>query len=385
MLSICHLFRCGHCKSLAPEWTKAANTLSDSPVKLAKVDATEQKALATQFEIRGFPTIKWFKNGKPSDYSGGRTEADIVAWVNKKVGPPAVTVASEEELTKLQEKHEVFAIGSFGKTDSKGYKDFMKMADESELDVPFAVTTDKKVAAKLGVKTDSVVVLKTFDDLRAEMSVKDGVDAEKVSEFVLGASIPLVQTFTPESSKKIFGSGIKQHVLFFTDESKDHHETNMAAYRATAADFKGKLMFINVPHSENRVMEFFGITEADIPTMVLADLGAESGIKKYPYSGEADSKKITAHVQAFLDGKLTPHLKSEEVSEEDTAGDVVVLKGASFNELVMNNDKDVLVEFYAPWCGHCKKLGKSSIPGVVIGLVPPHKLFWLKKLSKLMF
>ena len=35
--------RCGHCKSLAPHWSAAAKTLASSPVKLAKVDATEHK------------------------------------------------------------------------------------------------------------------------------------------------------------------------------------------------------------------------------------------------------------------------------------------------------------------------------------------------------
>ena len=33
-----------------------------------------------------------------------------------------------------------------------------------------------------------------------------------------------------------------------------------------------------------------------------------------------------------------------------------VVTGNSFQSLVIDNTKDVLVEFYAPWCGHCKKL-----------------------------
>lgn len=31
----------------------------------------------------------------------------------------------------------------------------------------------------------------------------------------------------------------------------------------------------------------------------------------------------------------------------------------NFQELVIDNDKDILVEFYAPWCGHCKKLAPT--------------------------
>jgi thioredoxin-like negative regulator of GroEL len=43
--------------------------------------------------------------------------------------------------------------------------------------------------------------------------------------------------------------------------------------------------------------------------------------------------------------------------EEDDGdvGDVVTLTDANVGE-VLESEADVLVEFYAPWCGHCKSL-----------------------------
>jgi len=44
------------------------------------------------------------------------------------------------------------------------------------------------------------------------------------------------------------------------------------------------------------------------------------------------------------------------VKTKKAATNVEVLTDANFDKIVMDSSKDVLVEFYAPWCGHCKHL-----------------------------
>ena len=82
--------------------------------------------------------------------------------------------------------------------------------------------------------------------------------------------------------------------------------------------------------------------------------------QKFPYSEQGDvkelsEKKIAKFVDDFVAGKVEPSIKSEPVPEKQE-GPVTVVVAKNYDDVVINNDKDVLLEFYAPWCGHCKAL-----------------------------
>lgn len=57
----------------------------------------------------------------------------------------------------------------------------------------------------------------------------------------------------------------------------------------------------------------------------------------------------------FKNGDLEPYIKSEAIPE-DNSSPVKVAVAKNFDDIVNNNGVDTLVEFYAPWCGHCKTL-----------------------------
>lgn len=77
MTKLCFIFvfkGCGHCKQTKPAYEKAAEHFKDDPrVELVAVDCTRWSNLCTPYNVKGYPTFKYFsylKNMK--EYSGGR-------------------------------------------------------------------------------------------------------------------------------------------------------------------------------------------------------------------------------------------------------------------------------------------------------------------------
>uniref|UniRef100_A0A672YRF3 protein disulfide-isomerase n=1 Tax=Sphaeramia orbicularis TaxID=375764 RepID=A0A672YRF3_9TELE len=298
---------CGHCKALAPEYAKAAGMLKSegSEIRLGKVDATEETELAQEYGVRGYPTIKFFKGGEK--------------------GSP------------------------------KEYSAYEKAAEAID-DIPFAMTSDDAVYSKFEVSKDSVVLFKKFDEGR---NTFDGeLTKENLLAFVKANQLPLVIEFTEQTAPKIFGGDIKSHILLFLPKAASDFQDKMDQFKKAAEGFKGRILFIFIDSDvddNQRILEFFGLKKEECPAIRLITL--EDEMTKYkPESDDITAESITEFCTKFTEGKLKPHLMSQDIPEDWDKTPVKVLVGKNFEEIAFDPTKNVFVEFYAPWCGHCKQL-----------------------------
>jgi len=348
---------CGHCKSLAPEYAKAAKDLEEkgSKIKLGKVDATEETKLAEEFSVRGYPTLKFFRSGQPIEYSGGRQADDIVNWLNKKTGPAALQIENVEAAEEFIKSQSVGIIGFFKDRESDEAKTFLSVANAVD-DYPFGITSNEDVYAKYEAKCGSIILFKSFDEGK---SVFEGKSTEEaIKKFVAVQSMPLIVDFNHDSAQKIFGGDIKSHLLMFISKEAGHIEKYAQPAKELAKQFRDRVLFVTINADEEdhqRILEFFGMKKEEVPSMRLIKL--EEDMAKYkPKDAELSPENIKSFVESFLDGKLKQHLLSQDLPDDWDKTPVKTLVSSNFDEVVFNKDKDVLVEFYAPWCGHCKQL-----------------------------
>lgn len=349
---------CGHCQALAPEYAAAATELKGENVVLAKVDASEENDLAQQYDVQGFPTVYFFIDGVHKPYTGQRTKESIVTWIKKKTGPGLNNITTLEDAERILTSESKIVLGYLNSLVGPDSEE-LSAASKLEDDVSFYQTVNPDVAKLFHfdpeVKRPALVLLKKEVE---KLSYFDGQFAKSViAEFVFANKLPLVNLFTRESASVIFESPIKKQLLLFA-ASKDTEKV-LPIFQEAAKLFKGKLIFVHVEMDNEDVgkpvSEYFGVSGDD--PKVIAYTGNEDS-KKFVFDGEVALDKLKAFGEDFLEDKLKPFFKSDPIPETSTQndGDVKIVVGNNFDEIVLDESKDVLLEIYAPWCGHCQSL-----------------------------
>jgi len=123
--------------------------------------------------------------------------------------------------------------------------------------------------------------------------------------------------------------------------------------RKVAKEFEGKLSFA-VSNKKNSLPDLREVDLSSVETpFIIKDhkTGLIYRADNASYTPEAAKK----FAEEFLAGKVEVFVKSEPLPEKNDEP-VKVVVGKNFHSIVEDPTKDVLLEAYAPWCGHCKTL-----------------------------
>lgn len=344
---------CGHCKKMAPDFKEAATELKGK-AQLVDLDATVEKDLAQKYEIRGFPTLKLFSKGELlSDYKGGRTKEDLVKYIERALLPYATECADADALAKFVADNKgksVFVAAKLDKLKSAYKKTSMSIRDMSPDTVAFATVEDPALLKELAgkdVEADSVLLV--HDDESTDVYSDD---ADSFEQWASVGSLPLFGELSRDTAG-LYTELDKPVFLLFQDPEKINKDMNAdIADIAKSHRSSGAVVFawINIVDLKS-FAEHVGVADND-PAIAVYEFKSD---QKYVFSEDYSKDALKAWVDKFVAGDISASIKSAPIPETNDEP-VKIVVGDSWSDIVEDESKDVLIEQYAPWCGHCKKL-----------------------------
>lgn len=353
---------CGHCKRMAPDFDKAASILksNDPPVTLIKVDCTVETKTCGQFNVRGYPTLKIFKSGVVfSDYKGPREVDGIVKFMIRKAGPASTELNSVQDVEKFLDNEE-HSIICFYKNSNPIITEFKKVAEQLSDNHRFAHSNNPEVLAQYKHE-DKIVIYQPprlqVTTLPNEVVFSRLVSGINIVKFIKDEIHGLVGHRTRTNYQDFRNPLIV--VMYNVDYAKDIEGTNHVRNKIIEVAQKLKDEGLNLRFAISNLNEFakeledFGIKKPNIDDKLVIGRGPNN--QKYKLNEEFSPESFEQFARDLVANKLEAFVKSEPIPESNPdAVKTVVAK--NFDQIVNDETKDVLIEFYAPWCGHCKSL-----------------------------
>lgn len=340
---------CGHCKTLGPNFSKAADELSPSGVVLAQIDCTEEEDLCRDQGIRGYPTLKMFRGSVDAvqDYNGGRTADAIVDYMTKQ-NLPAVQEVEGAEVDEFLVSTLGPVVVAVGLTSKQNGEVFADTASKLRDNYVF-VSTDL-----YGDYPKGTVLVFRADDREEPLVLKASkkLAAEALEEFVAAELLLYFGELTAELYRGYAESGLPMALYFY--KTPEEREAAAPLFKRLA---KAKVAAVNFLGLDANLYGLHALNlnaEQEFPAFIIHDTKMDL---KYvhPQGGEVTLESVEAFVEKYVAGKVEPVIKSEEIPETQEEA-VYTLVGKEFDAIVNDDARDVFVEYYAPWCGHCKRL-----------------------------
>jgi len=268
---------------------------------------------------------------------------------------PLVSSLTKETLTRFKSADDYVLVAHVPAGDAISREAFEKAAEDLRRRFLCGmIETDEIDAAKIVLYKNKGSELEGQGGEEKEETLTSPFESEAIKTSAVRAIIPATGEVNSDTLSLYRESNLPVGWIFASTASDRSRLVELLSPVARA--HKNEIHFGTIDTTE------YAGTAADLnldpelgyPAFAILDFAT---VKKYPFpqTREITREAIAGFVRDFLSGALKPSITSQPVPEKQD-GPVAVVVGRSFQEVVVDNDRDVLVQIYAPWCGHSKRL-----------------------------
>eukprot|EP01126_Amoeba_proteus_P029737 TRINITY_DN2937_c0_g1_i13.p1 TRINITY_DN2937_c0_g1~~TRINITY_DN2937_c0_g1_i13.p1 ORF type:complete len:386 (-),score=96.50 TRINITY_DN2937_c0_g1_i13:175-1332(-) len=303
------------------------------------MDATVERDIAKEYSVDSFPTLKFFRKGpKSEEYMGTRTANGLASWVSRISDGSSKHITTQDLLDSfVQLGNKVIAF-----IDPKEVPDWLRTAEnEKAFAFSFGHVTDTSLFGSRPVGAIEV-------HKEGGVVVYDG--SVPIMEFIEKESFPLISDLTQESWEHAMATQIPMLAVF---SSKGDGERDVVLEVAKAN--KGSI--ITTISNNIEIGKHWGCSGRLVPTAAYVKPESHDGanivIWNEDTEGPLNLESLNAFVKAAREGTYISYTKSEPIPTSND-GPVKIVVGKTFDSIV-RSDKNVVIEFYAPWCTYCQR------------------------------
>lgn len=338
---------CSHCKAMAEDYSSLAIRMKEDPegIPIAQINMELETELGQREKIEGYPTLRLFIDGERVDYLGNPVHSDMFDWIKSKINFQVMQLKTLEEVEKV-EKERIAVVLFTAPNMHYQIQNFKSTALKYD-DIPFYYCENPE--ARKHYEVDgffAVAVFRQFNDGRKFLTSKNVISEESMQSFINGHRLPWVSPFKAELVHEIFNEERTSVFLFSKGEAS---QELYRSFEQLARKYQPDILFSLVDSTSEmggRLLKFLDIpaNTKNPARLIFFERGAFLKFKL----DDADIDSLDQFIQDFKAAKLAPYFRSEEPVEHDD-GLIRTAVGSNFKQIVLDNDKNVLVVGYSKY------------------------------------
>lgn len=304
------------------------------------------------------------KGGKRMTYDGEQSEHGIVSTMKEYLNSPSHLIKNVNDYRYVFRRNDQpGVIGVFQDENDRFYQLFLDFAFKKRKTYQFGHTF-QKIAGLDDVKAPAIV-LQHHPDVRSKYEKEKYVFSQEnalekdLEQFIEQHQAPLVGILNQDNQRNIYLDRRPICIVIYDlDFSFDHRERTQYwrnKILQVANKYKDKYTFAIADEEKMaQLLKEFGLEESGEDVNV--GCFDANGVKyRMEDDEEFTSESFEEFISRLLKGKIRPFIKSQSIPKQSVVNGLTTIVAKNFDQIVKDPTKNVLVFFYAPWCGHCTK------------------------------